>query len=75
MTSLTDDEHSHYRHGRLRLTRDELPEYGPSLRELQLDVWEETPHRLRVKVLDPLARRWEVPEDLLPLPGKASRVA
>jgi alpha-glucosidase len=57
--------------GRLVLAKEELPEFGASLPELKLNVWFESDERVRIKITDPQDSRWEIPEDILPLPGQA----
>ncbi|XP_031480737.1 probable alpha-glucosidase Os06g0675700 [Nymphaea colorata] len=40
--------------------------YGPDIQNLDLNVWYETPTRLRVKITDSDRPRWEVPQEIIP---------
>ena len=40
-----------------------LAPYGPDISPLQVDVEEQTDHRLHVKIYDPSNQRWEVPTE------------
>ena len=47
--------------GRLRLVAPVLPEYGPDIAELALDVRYENDDHVRVRIYDPASSRWETP--------------
>jgi alpha-glucosidase len=51
---------------RLRLSKDGVPEYGPSFNRLTVEATPETPTRLHIKVYPTDGKRWEVPESIVP---------
>lgn len=51
---------------RLRLSKEVLPEYGPSFERLTVEATPETPTRLHIKVFPTDSKRWEVPESIVP---------
>ncbi|CAN6447966.1 unnamed protein product [Victoria cruziana] len=40
--------------------------YGADIQNLDLNVWYETPNRLRVKITDSHKPRWEIPDEIIP---------
>jgi hypothetical protein len=49
----------------LDLQKDVLHQYGPSFKQLTLQVTPETPSRLHVKVSPTGMKRWEVPASIV----------
>jgi hypothetical protein len=49
----------------LELSQDTLHQYGPSFKQLTVQVTPETPSRLRVKVSPTGVQRWEVPQSIV----------
>lgn len=64
------DKTPHGLEGVLRLVKEELPEYGPSLSKLRMSVIQESEERLHIKITDAERPRWEIPHTILPTPGK-----
>jgi hypothetical protein len=50
----------------MTLDDEQLPEYGPSFKKLDVEVTPETVERLHVKILPSNDARWEVPESIIP---------
>jgi hypothetical protein len=50
----------------MTLDDEQLPEYGPSFKKLDVEVTPETVERLHVKILPSGIKRWEVPDSIVP---------
>jgi hypothetical protein len=50
----------------MTLDDEQLPEYGPSFKKLDVEVTPETVERLHVKIRPSDTQRWEVPESIIP---------
>jgi hypothetical protein len=59
----------------MTLDDEQLPEYGPSFKKLDVEVTPETVERLHVKILPSNDARWEVPESIIPRCGALTAVA
>jgi alpha-glucosidase len=54
----------------MTLDDEQLPEYGPSFKKLDVEVTPETVERLHVKILPSGIKRWEVPDSIVPRSAK-----
>ncbi|KAF8062770.1 Alpha-glucosidase [Scenedesmus sp. PABB004] len=59
----------------LRLATEQLPAYGPSFKDLTVEVMPESAARLHVKIAPTGQRRWEVPESIIKRPGVQAGLA
>ncbi|KAF8062771.1 Alpha-glucosidase [Scenedesmus sp. PABB004] len=59
----------------LRLATEQLPAYGPSFKDLTVEVTPESAARLHVKIAPTGQRRWEVPESIIKRPGVQAGLA
>jgi hypothetical protein len=50
----------------LNLANEQLSQYGPSFTGLSVEVTPETTSRLHVKIQPSSAKRWEVPDNIVP---------